>query len=610
MCGITGWISYQRDLTHEVRTIERMTETMGCRGPDAEGIYRSEHALIGHRRLAVIDIEGGKQPMTVMTGGHEVTLTYSGEVYNYRQLRAELEGLGVHFDTASDTEVVLRGYLHWGADVAARLVGMFAFAIWDSRTQTLVMIRDRVGVKPLYFHRTHDGVLFGSEQKAILAHPDAPRTVTTDGVREILSYAFTPRHAIWSGLEQVEPGTVVTVNDRGVTESKYWSLTTMPHRDNLSDTVDRVRELFTNAVTDQLEADVPMCLLLSGGIDSSAITAAAAERLGGSQVRTYAVDFQGRTDDFKADELRDTDDAPFVHSVAKHLGTAHSDIVLDSATLSDPTVRRASVVARDAPMGAGDMDFSLHLLFQAIRRESTVALSGESADELFGGYRHMHIPQIQQAHAFPWIAVSVGPFDKDATGIRPDLLKELDLETYRADQLSSALAVVDRDDNESDFEYRMRQIVHLHLTRFMRYLLDRKDRISMANGLEVRVPFCDHRLMEYVYNVPWSMKAYEGAEKYLLRSAVSSLLPSEVVQRPKSPYPSTQDAAYSMALRRQAGDLLADRDHGVFDLVDDEWLGRVARDDGPLDRLDRLGTERALDLAVWIDEFQPALRLS
>lgn len=611
MCGITGWVSFGRDLTHERQVLNAMTETMACRGPDARGIWIDRHAALGHRRLAVIDPVGGAQPMTVHTEHGDVTLVYSGEVYNYVELRDELAALGERFTTASDTEVVLRGYLRWGPALAERLNGMYAFALWDARERKLVLIRDRMGVKPLYFHRTADGVLFGSEQKAILAHPLAPRVVDADGLREALSYAFTPRHAIWAGIEQVEPGTVVTIDVDGLRERTYWRLETRPHTDDADTTVGKVRELLGDIVRRQLVADVPRCLLLSGGLDSGALTALAAAELGDEPVPTFAVDFTGQTQNFRPDELRDAPDGPFIHDVATHVGSDHTDIVLDPKALADPDVRRAALIARDAPLGAGDMDFSLYLLFKAIRERSTVALSGESADELFGGYKHMHIPMIQQARAFPWIAVSVGPFDKDATGLDPHLLARLRLEEYRLERYDSAVAEVQRLDSEDDFEYRMRVMVHLHLTRFMRYLLDRKDRMSMALGLEVRVPFCDHRLMEYVYNAPWSLKTYDGREKSLLRGAVKDMLPESVAWRPKSPYPSIQDPYYNKELQNQGRELLAQPGHDVFELMDRGWLkAATGCEPAAMDRLTRLGLERSLDLGVWLEVYRPELELA
>jgi asparagine synthase (glutamine-hydrolysing) len=610
MCGITGWISFDRDLARERDTLEVMTQTMACRGPDASGTWFDGPAALGHRRLAVIDIEGGAQPMSVSTPDGEVALVYSGEAYNFVELREELRRLGERFETSSDTEVVLRGYLRWGETLADRLNGMYAFAIWDSRESKLVLIRDRLGIKPLYIFPTPDGVLFGSEPKAILANPLARRVVDADGLRELFAFVKSPRHAVWSGMREVEPGTIVTVNATGLRERTYWRLETKPHADDRDATVEHVRELLDDIVSRQLIADVPRCVLLSGGLDSSVITALSAAKLAeqGEQARTFAVDFVGQTERFKPDELRATPDTPYVHDVAEHVGSDHTDIVLDYTTLADPEVRRAVLTARDVPMGLGDMDASLYLLCKAIRERSTVALSGESADEIFGGYRQFHDPVAQRAHAFPWLVSNMAPFGEEGGMLNDDVQSALDIEGYRRERYESAIAEVGHLESESDLEYRMRISSYLHLTRFLRLLLDRKDRMSMAVGLEVRVPFCDHRLVEYVYNAPWSLKTYDGREKSLLRGAAHDLLPESVLQRVKSPYPSTQDPHYVGALQEQAQDLLGHRDHAVFSLVDPNWVSdAVRRDPAAISPAERHGLERTLDLAAWLDIYRPQI---
>ncbi len=613
MCGIAGWISYQRDLRGEQATVDAMTETMSCRGPDDRGTWVEGPAALGHRRLAIIDLPGGRQPMSLEVPGGTVAMVYSGEAYNFTELRRELAGRGHRFTTDSDTEVVLHGYLEWGEAVAERLNGMYAFAIWDSREQKLVMIRDRMGIKPFYYYPTADGVLFGSEPKAILANPLASRKVGLDGLRELFAFVKTPGHAVWDGMREVEPGTVVTVGRGGIRTHVYWALETRPHTDDQATSIARVRSLLEDIVRRQLVADVPRCTLLSGGLDSSAMTALAARQLAaeGETVRSFAVDFVGQTENFVADELRATPDAPFVHDVARHSGTEHQDIVLDSDQLADPEVRAKVIRARDIPMGIGDMDSSLYLLFKAIREHSTVALSGESADEVFGGYKQFFDPEVRQADTFPWLPQFSRHFAEEADIFTEETTKALDLEAYVQDNYSSAVAGIQRLDGESDFEYRMRRICHLHLTRFVRILLDRKDRASMAVGLEVRVPFCDHRLVEYVYNTPWALKSFDGREKSLLREATADLLPRSVYDRVKSPYPSTQDPKYAVALQNNVRELLADPSHQVFQIVSRDWLERAVKIDTPqTTQASRLGLERALDLAVWMDLYAPTITLA
>jgi asparagine synthase (glutamine-hydrolysing) len=613
MCGITGWVSFDRDLGTEAAALDAMTETMACRGPDDRGVWAQGPAALGHRRLAIIDLPGGRQPMTVDTPHGTVALVYSGETYNFTELRRELADRGHRFTTDSDTEVVLRGYLEWGDALPERLNGMYAFALWDGRADKLVMVRDRMGIKPFYCYPTADGVLFGSEPKAILANPLARRRVRLDGLRELFTMIKTPGHAVWDGMREVEPGTVVTVDRSGVHQRRYWDLETRPHTDDRDATIAHVRSLLDDIVRRQLVADVPRCTLLSGGLDSSAMTALAARQLGeqGEKVRSFAVDFVGQAENFVADGLRGTPDTPFVHDVAEAAGTDHQDIVLDAQALADPEIRAKVIRARDLPAGLGDMDASLYLLFRAIREHSTVALSGESADEVFGGYLQFFDEEARSADAFPWLVSMGRHMGEDTDVLRPDLTENLDLPGYVADGYRDAVAGIRRLDGESDFEYRMRRICHLHLTRFVRILLDRKDRASMAVGLEVRVPFCDHRLVEYVYNTPWALKSFDGREKSLLREATADVLPKSVYDRVKSPYPSTQDPKYAVALQDQAKDLLTRTGHPVFDLVDADRLRRAAEREAPMSgQADRRGLERALDLALWLDLYKPEIDLS
>jgi asparagine synthase (glutamine-hydrolysing) len=606
-------VSFDADLTRRGDALDAMTETMACRGPDGRGTYLRTHVGLGHRRLAVIDLPGGVQPMSVSTPAGDIALVYSGEAYNFQELRDRLTSLGHSFRTDSDTEVVLRSYLEWGESVVDHLDGMYAFAIWDERDEKLLLVRDRMGIKPLYYYPTRDGVVFGSEPKAILANPLVRKAVDTDGLRELFAQTKTPGWALWKGMREMLPGTLIAVDRNGLRERTYWRLNAVEHTDSLDDTVSRVREMLTGIVDRQLISDVPQCVLLSGGLDSSAITGLAAQRLAlrGEQVRTFSVDFVGQEENFVPDEMRDTPDSPFVRDVAAHVRSAHHDVVLDPAVLSDPAVRRATVTARDIPNGFGDLDSSLYLLFKAIREQSTVALSGESANEVFGGYPWFHIEAALHAETFPWM-MFIPPMSLAARTdhIEPGLRKTLDVGTYTADQYKTALAEVEYLDGESEQERRMRAMCHLHLTRFVRTLLDRKDRLSMAVGLEVRVPFCNHRLVEYVYNTPWSMKTFDGREKSLLRQAAAPALPRSVVERVKSPYPSPQNPGYAAMLQQQVKELVAEPDAQVFALVDRAWAQQVmVQDPAGMSTAVRAGLERVLDLHTWLELHTPELQL-
>jgi asparagine synthase (glutamine-hydrolysing) len=615
MCGITGWIAFRRDLRSQHAAVDVMTETMACRGPDDRGTWVGVHAALGHRRLAIIDLPGGRQPMSVQTQDGPVVLVYSGETYNFDELRAELTGRGHRFDTRSDTEVVLHAYLEWGEALAERLNGMYAFAIWDSRQDKLVMIRDRLGVKPLYYYPTDDGVLFGSEPKAILAHPDVEPTVTLDGLRRMFAFVKEPGLGIWDGMYEVEPGAVLTVDAHGRRTTRYWSLQTREHTDDQATSTAHVRELLEDAVRRQLVSDVPRCTLLSGGLDSSSMTAIAAVALAetGETVRSFSLDFAGETENFVPDIGRGTPDTPYAHDVAQASATKHQDILLRTDEMADLDVRSTAIRARDFPelrISDGDMDVSLYLLFKEIRGYSTVALSGESADEVFGGYSWMFDPAFRDADTFPWVKRYDGHYGESTAILTPELSQSLDRLSYVRDVYQSSVARVDRLDGESDFEWRMRKNSHLELTHHLRVLLDRKDRMSMAVGLEVRVPFCDHRLVEYVYNAPWSLKTHDGREKSLLRGAAGDLLPRSVAERVKVVYPSTKNPNYVAKLQEGARDYLHSPNHPLFDIVSHDWLATAVELTGPQTTAGaRRGLERAIDLALWLDTYRPTLKL-
>ncbi|MEU3463545.1 asparagine synthase (glutamine-hydrolyzing) [Streptomyces sp. NPDC006733] len=578
MCGITGWVDWETDLRTREETVRAMTGTLACRGPDADGVWLSRNAALGHRRLSVIDLDGGTQPLRDLPLPRAV-LSYNGELYNYRELREELRGLGHTFRTASDTEVVLRAHLQWGEKAPRRFNGIFAYALWDTRRDELLLVRDHLGIKPLYWHAHRTGVLFGSEPKAVLANPLFRAELDAEGIAELFALPAAPTagHGLFRGLHEVRPGTVVTVGRTATRQSTYWELESRPHTDDAATTRETVRALLADSVERQLLSDVPLCTLLSGGVDSSAITALAAlarERAGHGKVTSFSVDFPGSAER-TPDAWRTTLDAPYVQAAAEHIGTRHTSVLVPDDDMLD--ARDAVLRARDRP-GWGEMDASLHLLFREVRRHSTVALSGEAADEIFGGYPYFHDAPALAAPTFPWLHGRTTP----AALLRPEVRAAVRPEEYTAEAYRRSLAAVPRLDGETGTDRRLREVFHLALTRWLPPLLDRVDRVSMSVGLEVRVPFCDHRLVEYLWNVPWDLKSPGGRSKGLLRDAVRDLLPPQVADRPKSGYPSTPAVRYTEVLTARAHELLADSQAPVFDLVDRETVRRAFAEGRPL----------------------------
>jgi asparagine synthase (glutamine-hydrolysing) len=370
-----------------------------------------------------------------------------------------------------------------------------------------------------------------------------------------------------------------------------------------------VRELLEDIIQRQVVSDVPLCSLLSGGLDSSTVTAMAHRAIGrqqrGGRLRSFSIDFAEHGAAFVPNDFNRAADTPFVRDFVKHVGCDHTEVVLDSAELASRDLSRAVLEASDFPFSvSGDMFSSLYRLFQAVRETSTVALSGESADEVFGGYPWFHDPKAVNAGTFPWLANTGATFD-GAQVLDEDLLHELNLPEFQADSYSQAIAETPILPGEDPAERRMREISYLHLTRFVQFLLDRKDRMSMAVGLEVRVPFCDHRLVDYVFNIPWHMKTFDKREKSILRAAAGDLLPRSIVERVKNPYPATQDPAYERAVREEVTQVLKDQAHPAASLLNKNAIeDMLERPLGATSTLpQRAGLERVRSISAWVKDY-------
>lgn len=546
MCGIVGWIDWENDLRRQTAILKNMMDTLANRGPDASGMWVSRHVALGHRRLIVVDPEGGGQPMERKIEGKSFVIVYNGELYNTRELRDQLKDLGYEFQSYSDTEALLVSYIEWGPECVKRLNGIFAFGIWDEINQCLFLARDRFGVKPLFYARKGNALLFGSEIKALLAHPDVHPCVDEEGLAEIfaLGPTRTPGHGVFRDIKELKPGYCMLYTRRGINAWRYWALESLPHTDDIDTTAFKVRELLQDAVERQLIADVPVCTLLSGGLDSSALTAFAAQaydKKGIGPLHTFSIEYAGNESYFRPNQFQPDSDERWVRLVSEFLGTYHRTIKVDTHQLVDALA--TAVRVRDLP-GMADIDSSLYLLFREVKKHATVALSGECADEIFGGYPWFHREDLLRSTTFPWSRF----LDKRLSVLSRELRSKIDFKGYVAERYRNTLAEVPYLEGEGWLEKRRREMFYLNITWFMAQLLERKDRMSMANGLEVRVPFCDHRLVEYVWNIPWAMKTWGQREKGILRKALEGVLPKSVLNRKKNPYPKTYNPSYTQAV--------------------------------------------------------------
>ena len=544
MSGLVGWIDFGRDLRTEGAVLESMTETMRSRGPDGAGSWISETAALGHRRLATSKATGA-QPAILETDAGTVAAAYDGSISNVADLTREL-------GAASDADVLLRGFLAWGDSLAERLEGMFAFAIWDGRARRLVLGRDRMGVKPLYYAEHESGVLFASEPKGILANSLFRPRLDVRAVPMVLQPRLAlPGETPLAGLREVPPAHVVSFSREGVSLRRYWRLTSEPHTHSFAETAERVRTLLDDAVGRDVTSDVPCGGMLSGGVDSTAVAAFATAELRRDGRRgsldTFCVQFEGDPAGYVPSELRPDVDAPYAQAAADFVGARHTTI---TATLHDlldavPATRRA----RDLP-GWGQFDASMYVLFREMRSACAVGLTGEAADELFGGYPYLFKPELVRRDRFPWLGD--GPALADC--LSREVLAAVDPREDERARYSQLVSEVPRLDGEAPEEARMREVLYLGMSGPLAVILDRMDRMSMAVGLEMRVPFCDRRLVEYVWNVPWSLKC-SGGIKGLLKAATADVLPPATLTRRKSAYPHVQSAAYDEALIREATEI-------------------------------------------------------
>lgn len=576
MSGITGWIDFERVISDQTNIFDGMTERLRARGPDSQGTWVSKHVLLGHCRLIVMDPEGGFQPMMKQIGKKRYVITYDGEIYNFPEIRSQLITLGYSFETQSDTEVLLTAYAEWKENCLNRLNGNFAFAIWDEAEQKLFLARDRLGVKPLFYAIKGSTFLFASELKALLAHPEVPATINEEGLAEVLVMgpARTPGCGIFQDIDECKPATWLQVDRKGVQTGTYWSLVSQKHPDGLNETVLTVRDLFFQAVKKQLISDVPIGAMLSGGLDSSAVSACVSQIFREEDrgpLGTFSVDYEENDRFFQANEFQPNADAPWIERMVQFLQTHHQSVLLPISELIQHL--SAALSARDCP-GMTDIDASMLLFCKAIKQKVTVVFSGEGADEVFGGYPWFHRQELVACDHFPWARL----VDQRVHFLRENIQKRIQPIEYARARYQEALAEVPRLD-ESPQEARIRELFYLNLTRWMPTLLDRKDRMCMAVGVSARVPFCDNQLIEYVWNIPWQMKTYGNREKGILRAALKGWLPEDVLKRKKSPFPKTHHPLYLKKMVKQVNEMLDDPSSPVFEWIDPKRVRQFVEQD-------------------------------
>ncbi len=587
MCAIAG-ILQLNSAPYPMPQTEKILSTMRRRGPDSEGFFIPDKKCsftlaLYHTRLSVIDPDCGQQPMIFKQDDcTRYAIVYNGELYNTDQLRARLSLLGHTFLTHTDTEVVLHSYIEWGKNCLKQFNGIFAFAIWDAVENQLFLARDRMGVKPLFFIHEENRFLFASEIKTLFAFPGTSPQLDREGIAELMLIGpgRTPGCGVFKGIRELKAAEYAFLSPDGkLSIHRYWKLKAHPHTDTFLETAAHTSYLVRDAIHRQLVSDVPVGTFLSGGLDSSLISSATCDFLleEGRHLVTFSVTYKDNDRYFKAGKFQPQSDSGFIPLMQQYLSQKDKACIHHLITLDTPQLARAletAVDARDLP-GMADVDSSLLLFCEEIKKEVTVALSGECADELFGGYPWYRDPEIRNQAGFPWAQTTAWR----SGFLRPEYSLKSSPEEFMAAREQMTISDTEYLPNDTPLEKRMRQMMRLNTDWFMQTLLDRKDRMSMYSGLEVRVPFCDYRIAEYLYNVPWEYKEWHGYEKGLLRKAAEDLLPPEVLWRKKSPYPKTHNPSYRNQVSRILREILSDADAPILQLVRPEKLYQLLESD-------------------------------
>lgn len=573
MCGITGFYNYKASyMSNEPywgNVIDSMMKKILHRGPDDNGTMHYDKCFLAHTRLSIIDLKTGHQPMAK----GNACIVYNGEVYNLQELIRDLKYKGHSFDTTSDTEVLLECFLEYGPDFVSRLNGIFAIAIYDISHETLYLFRDHMGVKPLYYttydNSTYRGTfIFASEMKSLFKFPGVSPHITRESFCEVFGTgpAKTSGKGVFANVREVLPASYLAVNKYGINTVKYWRLKSAPHYDSYEDTLEKISSLVSDAIKRQMVSDVPIAAFLSGGLDSSLVTSICARELKkrGQKINTFSFDFIKNNEYFTPSSFQPAEDRPYVEMMVKYTDSNHH--FLECSTKTQADLLFDSVISRDLPTMA-DVDSSLLYFCSLVKDYNKVVLTGECADEIFGGYPWFHRdeflhPAGGETFCFtPTLAPRKELLNKD-------FLDWINLDEYVKNAYETSVKEIDILPSDNETEANRRKISYINLRWFMQTLLDRMDRTSMYNGLEARVPFADYRIVEYVFNVPWSMKARNGVVKNLLREAAKDYLPDEILYRKKSPYPKTYNPEYEELLGNRLKDILHDAQSPLHFCVD------------------------------------------
>lgn len=569
MCGFAGWVNYKNKISKNKRIIKKMTNPLKYRGPDSTGYYISNHVLLGHKRLSIIDIKNGKQPMTYKN----YTIVYNGELYNTIEIKNKLLNKGYTFDTTSDTEVLLKGYACFKEKILDMIEGIFAFCIYDGKN--IFLARDQFGVKPLFYTLIGNNFLFASEIKSLLKHKLVKPIINKKSLQELLALGPSkiPGSGIFKDINELRPAHYLIYKNNKLEIKRYWNVKEKKQNDSFEKSVKKVKNLLTKSIKKQMVSDVGIATFLSGGLDSSIISAICSVELSkkGMVLDTYSIDYEGNKEYFKSNKFQISTDNTYIELMSEKFNTNHHYNIISQKKLAKAL--KDSVIARDYP-GMADIDSSLYWFSKQVRKDHKVVLSGECADEIFGGYPWFYREEIRNRKNFPWI----NNLDERISLLNGEIKEKLDLKSFVENEYKKSIEEMPKCLKKEEVKFK--QLFYINMLWFMPTLLERKDRMTMHASLEARVPFADKHLIEYLWNVPWEYKFNQNKEKGLLREAFRDLLPNEIAERKKNPYPKTHNPIYASLVTKLLKKSLKNKKSILYKIFDKEKLNDLIKTKG------------------------------
>ena len=614
MCDFIGFINLEKNIDNKKNTLEKMNSVIPNSNNLNKGYYIDKDIALCNTDTFQNSSETHQPRIETFSFGNYV-IVLNGQIYNISKLKAILIENNFNISSDSSSEIILKSYIYYGKKVVNHLNGSFSFAIWDTNKKELFISRDHFGLKPFYYTILDKTFIFSTQLKCLLEYPGFEKILDAQCINELIGIgpAHTPGLTVFKNVFELKPAHLGIFNSSGLHLENYWKLESKEHTDSLGQTCDYLKFLLQDSISNQLQSDKKICTFLSGGLDSSIISKFVSDYFKKENLEplnTYSVNYVDNDKNFVKSDFQPNSDDYYIELMNKVLYSNHHNIFIDTPELVDSLY--LAMEARDMP-GMADIDSSLLLFCKNVVPNSAIALTGECADEIFGGYPWFFRKDALESNTFPW-SISI---DERQNLLNPSISNRINLKDYIDFRYNESLSNVDILESDSFETAKKRKISYLTLNWFMQTLLERSERMAKYSGFEIRVPFCDYRLAQYVWNIPWEWKALKGREKGLLRFICRDFLPVEIIDRKKSPYPKTHNPTYSRKVKELLNSILKDKNAPIRELLNIDYIDDILKSDGKIITRPWFGQLMVgpqliayiCQINMWLEKYQPKIEL-